>query len=153
MLENHCSRSTTFPQESHVMNLLWWSDKGRKRGSECPFRPSVRPSLRPSLRCYSTEFVSTTDPRWREVACTCEPLHHGGGDSRRLANTQYRAGSNSQPILWKARPATTARPGPLVTLVVCPSFSNPIFSILGLTHFIPAGKKNNLQTHNRKLGS
>ena len=42
------------------------------------------------------------------LTIVCEPIHLGGGDSRRMANTRQCAGSNPQPSSRRASAVTTA---------------------------------------------
>ena len=52
------------------------------------------------------------------LTVVCEPIHLGGGDSRRMANTQQCAGSNPQPSSQRASAVTTAPPcAPMITLL------------------------------------
>ena len=44
------------------------------------------------------------------LTVVCEPIHLGGGDSRRMANTRQCAGSNPQPSSQRASAVTTAPP-------------------------------------------
>ena len=52
------------------------------------------------------------------LTVVCEPIHLGGGDSRRMANTRQCAGSNPQPSSQRASAVTTAPPcAPMITLL------------------------------------
>ena len=65
-------------------------------------------SLHRRVCCYCPKYICSREG----LTAVCKPIHLGGGDSRRMANTQQLAGLNPQSSSCRASEVTTA-PTPL----------------------------------------